>query len=345
MTKPILLTLGDPSGIGPELALMLWAERSTNGVKPFVFLANHDFIKARAERLNLTIPTTSWEPGNPVDASDLFRDALPVLTVADTIHDQPGEAHPENGKAVVKAIENAVTLIKQDIAGAVVTNPINKKALYDVGFDYPGHTEFLGDLAGQWGNGPYQPVMMLAGPELRTVPATVHIPLYEVPGKLNTEELEKLIFLTHEGLKSRFGMSEPRLVVTGLNPHAGEEGTMGHEDDAIIRPAIERTAERGILVTGPHPADTLFHAARRETYDAAIAMYHDQALLPVKTLAFDETVNVTLGLPFIRTSPDHGTAFDIAGQGIARPNSLLAAINMAHDMVAINSAQKRGTNT
>lgn len=343
--SPILLvTLGEPGGIGPELVLDIWQNRKLNATPPFVFLANQFFIEKRAAALGINVPTIDW--GAAPETKPLgqaFENALPIINLDHAIHDDIGIADPKNGHAVIGAIETAVHMIHAGSASAMITAPINKKSLYEAGFKHPGHTEFLGKLSNQWAGGPFRPVMMLAGPELRTVPATLHIPLKDVPKALDGDELIDLIDITNRELKHRFGIKRPRIVVTGLNPHAGEEGSMGFEDDAIIRPAIESAILQGILVSGPHPADTLFYRERRETYDVAIAMYHDQALLPVKTIAFDETVNVTLGLPFIRTSPDHGTALDIAGQGIARPNSMLAALKMADKMA--RNVTERAINT
>ena len=332
LNKPILLTIGEPAGIGPELAIKLWAERNTQPVPPFVLLTDPSFIERRARLLGAEVIVKQWDENwSASDLQDAFSKALIYHPLKNSIEDAPTQLRAQNSPAVIEAIETAVSLIKQGKASAVVTNPINKNALYEAGFKYPGHTEFLGALAKQWG-GTYRPVMMLAGPELRTVPATLHIPLKDVPEALNTQELTELMMITARELQERFAIPSPRIAVTGLNPHAGEEGTMGSEDRDIILPAIQAAREAGLTITGPHPADTLFYAQKRKTYDAVIAMYHDQALLPVKTIAFDETVNVTLGLPFIRTSPDHGTAMDIAGRGIARPDSLLAALKMAREM-------------
>ncbi|MBA4782337.1 MAG: 4-hydroxythreonine-4-phosphate dehydrogenase PdxA [Rhizobiales bacterium] len=335
---PMLVSMGEPGGIGPELILKIWSERKTNHTPPFVFVGRSDFMQARARLLGLAVPCAPWPQVADQAASNtslpaLFDRALPVLEINETVSDRPGIADPANGRAVIAAIDRAVDALWARTASALITCPINKKSLYDAGFAHPGHTEYLADRAMAWPGGPFTPVMMLAGPDLRTVPATLHIPLREVPSRLTAAGLLECIVITERELKTRFAIAAPRIVVTGLNPHAGEEGSMGHEDAAIIRPAIEAARRRGLDVSGPHPADTLFYREKRATYDAAIAMYHDQALLPVKTLAFDETVNVTLGLPFIRTSPDHGTALDIAGKGIARPDSLLAALQMADAMV------------
>ena len=340
LTKPILLTIGEPAGVGPELALKLWTERDELSVPPFVLLTDPTFIESRAHLLGMPVPLRQWnENWSVADMQEAFSSALLYHPLNNSIEDAPSQLLAQNSPAVIEAIETAVGLIQQGRASAIVTSPINKNALYEAGFKHPGHTEFLGELAKQWG-GTYRPVMMLAGPELRTVPATLHIPLKDVPDALDAHELTELMMITARELKDRFAIPSPRIAVTGLNPHAGEEGTMGNEDNDIILPAINAAQGAGITVTGPHPADTLFYAQKRETYDVVIAMYHDQALLPVKTIAFDETVNVTLGLPFIRTSPDHGTALDIAGKGIARPDSLLAALKMAREMAEHTAKSK-----
>ena len=332
LNKPILLTIGEPAGIGPELAIKLWAEQNNHSVPPFVLMTDPVFIESRAHLLGTDITVQQWnENWSASKLKQAFSETLLFYPLQHSIEDAPTQLRAQNSPAVIEAIETAVGLVQQGRASAVVTNPINKNALYEAGFKHPGHTEFLGELAKQWG-GTYRPVMMLAGPELRTVPATLHIPLKDVPDALDAQELTELMVITAGELKDRFAIPSPRIAVTGLNPHAGEEGTMGSEDRDIILPAIQAAQKAGITVTGPHPADTLFYAQKRKTYDVVIAMYHDQALLPVKTIAFDETVNITLGLPFIRTSPDHGTALDIAGKGIARPDSLLAALKMACEM-------------
>jgi 4-hydroxythreonine-4-phosphate dehydrogenase len=247
---------------------------------------------------------------------------------------EAGHPDPRNGPAVVEAIRRAVADIRAGHAAAVVTNPIAKKVLYDSGFAFPGHTEFLAELAKEWTGRPVRPVMMMAGPELKVVPVTIHIALAEVPKRLDEALIVDTGRILAEDLAARFGIDHPRLAVAGLNPHAGEGGAMGDEDERIVRPAVEALRHMGIDARGPLPADTLFHPEARRSYDAALCMYHDQALIPLKTLAFDDGVNVTLGLPFIRTSPDHGTAFDIAGTGRARPNSLVAALRLAAEMTA-----------
>ena len=264
----------------------------------------------------------------PADTLGICANALPVLPVAFAAPAEPGNPDPTNAQGVISAIETAVGLVQADQASAVCTAPIHKKALIDgAGFAYPGHTEFLAALAGQ-----DDVVMMLASEQLRVVPATIHIALSEVPKQLTPKLLQRTIEITVEGLRTQFGIAQPRVAVAGLNPHAGEGGAMGREELNWISALLSDMQQDGCTITGPHPADTLFHAAARARYDAAICMYHDQALIPIKTLDFDKGVNVTLGLPFIRTSPDHGTAFDIAGKGIANPTSLIEALKLAQNM-------------
>jgi 4-hydroxythreonine-4-phosphate dehydrogenase len=242
-------------------------------------------------------------------------------------------------RLIVEAIDRAVDDVRQGKAAAMVTNPVNKLALRRGGFAYPGHTEYLGHLAERWTGEPAHPVMMIAGPDLRTVPVTIHLPLAEVPRLLNKDTIVATGRIVAAELEKRFGLPRPRIAVAGLNPHAGEHGTIGKEDDEIVRPAVEMLQSLGIDAIGPLPADTMFHAAARASYDAALCMYHDQALIPAKTLAFDEAVNVTLGLPFVRTSPDHGTAFDIAGSGRASPSSLMAALRLAAAMARAETSR------
>ena len=327
---PVLaLTVGDPSGVGPDLALVAWQLRRARNLPPFALIADPAMIARRAEHLGmrLTVTATEW-----AKAESVFARALPVIPLDQPLAGVPGAPDPADAPGVIAAIEHAVAGVREGKARAVVTCPIGKKTLYDAGFRYPGHTEFLGALAESFGPGPHEPVMMLAGPELRTVPVTVHIPLSEVPKRLTAERIVTVGRIVARDLAARFGIAAPRLAVAGLNPHAGEGGSMGREDIDIIAPAIATLRAEGIDASGPFPADTLFHPARRATYDAVLGMYHDQALIPVKTIAFDETVNVTLGLPFVRTSPDHGTALDIAGSGHARPDSLIAALVLADRM-------------
>lgn len=333
---PLALSVGDPSGVGPELALAAWLLREQLEIPAFYLLADPILIDARARHLGLAVPLRTVSPG---EALATFSDALPIVALTNQFIDSPGQPDSKNAAGTVEAIERAVNDTVTGLAAAVVTCPIAKKPLYDAGFGYPGHTEFLGYLAEQHTGKAARPVMMLAGPELRAVPVTIHIPLSDVPRALTTELIVETAEITARDLVSNFGIANPRLAVAGLNPHAGEGGAMGREDEDVIRPAIDQLVAKGIDARGPYPADTMFHARARETYDAAICMYHDQGLIPAKALAFDETVNVTLGLPFIRTSPDHGTAFDIAGKGIARPDSLIAALKLARQMADAKGAQ------
>jgi 4-hydroxythreonine-4-phosphate dehydrogenase len=327
--RPLALTLGDPAGIGPDITLLAWVARAREQIPPFVLIGEAKLLTARARALGLTVPIT--EISDPRAAASLFADALPVLPLKVEGTVVPGRPNQAAMPAVKQAIESAVRLVQQGAARAVVTNPISKAALYGAGFAFPGHTEYLAALAAAKGK-PLHPVMMLASPKLKVVPVTIHVPLKDVPLLLTKDLILATIEITASGLERYFGLRRPRLAVTGLNPHAGEEGNLGREEIEIISPAIEAARAKGLDVTGPHPADTLFHASARATYDAAICMYHDQALVPFKTLAFEEGVNVTLGLPFVRTSPDHGTAFGIAGTGRANPRSLIEALKLAAAM-------------
>jgi 4-hydroxythreonine-4-phosphate dehydrogenase len=333
-TGPLALTMGDPAGIGPDITLMAWLRRDAERLPPFAFLGDAELLESRARLLGIAAPIAAV--GAPEEAAQAFAAALPVLACPLPVDIRPGEPSSAAAAAVTQAIEQAVALTLAGRTAAVVTNPIAKHVLAKARFPHPGHTEFLGALARAQGLSA-TPVMMLCGAGLRIVPVTIHIPLADVPAALTTELIVQTVRTAVAGLRHYFGIAAPRLALTGLNPHAGENGMLGHEDQAVIVPAIEALAREGLTVTGPHPADTLFHARAREGYDAALAMYHDQALIPLKTLAFDEGVNVTLGLPFIRTSPDHGTAFDIAGTGKARPDSLIAALRLA-DAMAVQAA-------
>jgi 4-hydroxythreonine-4-phosphate dehydrogenase len=334
-SAPLALTAGDPSGIGPELALAAWRSRAQVGIPPFYLLTDPAFISARARHLGFDIPVVET---TPEAASAVFADALPVVPLASRFTDSPGLPVSGNAAAIIGSIDRAVADVFSGVAAALVTCPIAKKPLYDAGFNFPGHTEYLAHLAGQKIGQEITPVMLLAGPELRTVPVTIHIALAAVPATLTTEMILRTARITAQDLRSRFGIVAPRLAIAGLNPHAGEGGSMGKEDEMIVKPAVKALRAEGIDAFGPLPADTLFHARARAGYDVAICMYHDQALIPAKALAFDEAVNVTLGLPFIRTSPDHGTAFDIAGKGIARPDSLIAALKLARQLADTRDA-------
>lgn len=323
---PLAVTSGEPAGIGPDVTLQCWAERGLMALPPFYVRTDPDLLRSRAARLGLDVPIIEVAPD---DACEAFSGALPVVSAGQSVADLPGEPDSSTAGAVIASIDACVTDVREGRAAAVVTNPIAKKTLYDAGFRHPGHTEYLGVLAAQFGAGPHTPVMLLAGPELMVVPVTVHIPLSAVPATLTADLILETARIVDRDFRKRFGLSKPRIAVAGLNPHAGEGGSMGREDIDVIAPALEQLRNEGLDVSGPWPADTLFHPEARKTYDCVLGMYHDQVLIPVKTIAFDDTVNVTLGLPFVRTSPDHGTAFDIAGTGKARPQSLAAALRMA----------------
>ncbi|MFS4579965.1 4-hydroxythreonine-4-phosphate dehydrogenase PdxA [Phaeobacter sp. C3_T13_0] len=314
---PIALSCGEPAGIGPELAVKAW--QKLGATCPFLWLGDPRHLPSG----------TNWqEVASAADAIDVSATALPVLPVGFAAPAVPGQLDPRNAAGVISAIETGVALVQSGQASALCTAPIHKKALIDgAGFSYPGHTEFLANLGDL-----DDVVMMLASPELRVVPATIHIALSEVPAKLTPDGLRATIEITAQGLRKQFGIAHPRIAVAGLNPHAGEDGAMGQEELDWIRGLIADMQNSAYTLTGPHPADTLFHAAARARYDVAVCMYHDQALIPIKTLDFDRGVNVTLGLPFIRTSPDHGTACDIAGQDIANPSSLIEALLLAQSM-------------
>jgi 4-hydroxythreonine-4-phosphate dehydrogenase len=322
MIRPVALTLGDPSGIGGEIALKGWA--ALRDRLPFFLIGDAPHVAGIAARLGLSVR----EIAAPEEAAAAMTDGLPVLAHPLPRPALPGRPDVANAAAVVAIIARGVELARCGAALALCTNPINKKALQDgAGFAFPGHTEFLAHLSGA-----ALPVMMLAAPGLRVVPTTIHIPLAEVSRALTPELLEATLRVTHAGLVADFGLVAPRIAVAGLNPHAGEGGAMGREEIAVIAPVVARLAAEGLAVTGPHSADTLFHPAARARYDAAVCMYHDQALIPIKTLDFDGGVNVTLGLDFVRTSPDHGTAYDIAGAGRANPASLIAALELGRTM-------------
>lgn len=326
----LALTQGDPAGIGPELALMAWKRRAQAALPAFACIADPDHLQKLSQQLGLEVAVASCDWA---DAEALFTRALPVIALENRVPATPGHPDGKTAPGTIEAIDRAVTAVREGRAAALVTNPIAKSVLYAAGFAYPGHTEYLAHLAADGGSEPH-PVMMLWCDELAVVPVTIHIPLAAVPAALTTELIVETGRIVAAELTSRFGIASPRLALSGLNPHAGEGGALGKEDAAVVAPAIERLKALGIDARGPYPADTMFHARARAGYDAALAMYHDQALIPIKTIAFDEGVNVTLGLPFIRTSPDHGTAFDIAGQGIAKPDSLCAALRLAARMAA-----------
>jgi 4-hydroxythreonine-4-phosphate dehydrogenase len=324
--QPLALTLGEPAGIGPDLALAVWRRRAELGVPPFYLVADADFIGRRAERLGLDVAIATVTPRA---AAATFPSALPVVAIGVAASAEPGRPDRSSAPAAVASIRRAVADVMAGSAAAVVTNPVAKNVLYNWGFAEPGHTEFLAKLVEEATGKSLRPVMMLWSPELAVVPVTIHLPLKEIFQQLSVELVVDTGRIVARDLVTRFGLAHPRLAIAGLNPHAGEEGTLGEEDGVIVAPAVARLVAEGIDARGPLPADSLFHAQARASYDVALCMYHDQALIPIKTLAFDHAVNVTLGLPFVRTSPDHGTAFDIAGTGRADPTSLVAALQLA----------------
>src|SRR3984893_2733842 len=330
MVSPLALTLGEPAGIGPDIAIKAWLSRNELKLPAFYLLGERDFTAKRAKILGLNIELACVGAEQAVAA---FASALPIVATGRVATAQPGQPDETSAEAALAPIRRAVADVVRAQASAVVTNPIAKSVLYRAGFRHPGHTEFLAELAAAGGPAP-QPVMMLWSPALVVVPVTIHLSLRDAIAQLSSELIVTTARIVVADLKTRFGIASPRLAVSGLNPHAGEDGSLGTEDRSIVAPAVEILRGEGIEIRGPLPADTMFHDAARKTYDCAICMYHDQALIPVKTLAFDEAVNVTLGLPFIPTSPDHGTAFDIAGTGKADPSSLIAALRLAARIAA-----------
>ena len=339
MTKPLLITMGDPAGIGGEITLKaLLSSTLDTGAHPLVAVDDPQRLKHVAATLGLDVAVV------PLQISDGLPD-IPAVAATDkpclfvwplpmAVNATLGEPSVKHADAITTSIDRATAAVLAGDAAGMITNPIAKDVLLQAGFRYPGHTEYLGYLAQTAGYSVKRAVMMLAGPSLRTVPVTVHIPLANVPLILRQDSVIETVQIVDHDLRTKFGIENPRIAISGLNPHAGENGLMGGEEEREIIPAITLLKAKGVNVTGPHPADTLFEATKRTHYDVAVCMYHDQALIPVKTLDMDNTVNLTLGLPFIRTSPDHGTAFDIAGKGLARPNSLIAAINMAAAMAS-----------
>lgn len=326
---PLALSQGDPAGIGPDIALQAFAKRAALGLPAFVYIGDPEVLRVRARQLDIDVSIVETDIEGAVAR---FADSLPVLPIATGSDVLAGKPHVANARGTIAAIETAVDLTLKGKTRAVVTNPIAKSVLYEAGFGFPGHTEFLADLATRATGQAVKPVMMLAGPKLRAVPVTIHIPIRDVPGALTEDAIVETCEIVAADLVRRFGLSHPRLAVAGLNPHAGEGGAIGSEDGDLILPAVRRLRDAGVDAFGPLPADTMFHDEARTRYDVAICMYHDQALIPAKALGFDDSVNVTLGLPFIRTSPDHGTAFGLAGTGLAREQSLVAALKMADAM-------------
>ena len=329
--------MGDPAGIGPDIILLANA-RATGPTPPVVVFADPEILNERAQALGIdvNIHVIDTQSSDPADAPPASLAVAP-LTCPQTV--VAGTPDQKNGPAVIASIERATQAVVNGTCAALVTAPISKATVYESGFAYPGHTEFLAALASRhYTPHTYTSVMMIASDVLRVVPLTIHIPLASVPSAINSELLTTTITIVHDALRQDFAIATPRIAVAGLNPHAGEAGTLGREEQKIITPILETMRRKGFAISGPHSADTLFHEAARRSYDAVIAMYHDQALIPIKTLAFDTGVNVTLGLPFVRTSPDHGTAFDIAATGRANPSSYTAALNMAHHLATNRKA-------
>jgi 4-hydroxythreonine-4-phosphate dehydrogenase len=328
---PIALSMGEPAGIGPEITLKAWLERKAENLPAFFAVGAPSLYRDLAAALDLDV--TVAEIASPADAAPAFARALPVLPIPLTAKVEAGKLAPANAPAVMRAIDIACDFALSGAASAIVTNPIHKRALYEAGLEVPGHTEYL---AGRTGGA--TPVMMLSCPGLRVVPVTVHNALKAVPALLTTAMIVEKGAILARALKRDFGIARPHVAVAGLNPHAGEEGHIGREEIDVIAPALDAIRAEGAEVTGPLPPDTMFHAAARARYDAALCMYHDQALIPLKTIDFERGVNTTLGLPIVRTSPDHGTALDIAGRGVAHPGSLIEAIRLAHEIARHRAA-------
>jgi 4-hydroxythreonine-4-phosphate dehydrogenase len=332
VARPLAVSLGDPAGVGPELICEAWARREAERLPPFFVCGGAGLLREAAAQRGVHLQLAPIASSR--DAAERFAGALPVLGEADAAY-RPGEPDETGARLALASLEAGAALVVAGEAAALVTGPISKDRLAGIGFAFPGQTEFVAaacDAAAE------NAVMMLAGPQLRTVPMTVHCALAEVPGRLAVELIVKRSRIVDRALKQDLGIAAPRLAICGLNPHAGESGRMGREEMEIIAPAIAALRAEGIDATGPHPADTLFAPHLRGTYDVAIAMYHDQALIPLKALDFDQGVNVTLGLPIVRTSPDHGTAFGIAGKGVADPGAMIAATRMAGEIAARRAA-------
>lgn len=330
-TSPLAITMGEPAGVGPDIVLTLYARRAELGLPSFGLYAPLALIQKRAERLGLKFPIKSVLPDYVGEA---FDDTLPVVSLEGTVADNPGVPVPDTAKVVIESIDRAVADVRAGSMRALVTAPIQKSVLYGAGFTHQGHTDYLSELCKD-GNASPRGVMMVVGAGMRVVPVTVHVPLEEVPWRLTTNLIVTTCRTLHEALKRRFAIDEPRIALTGLNPHAGESGSMGDQERTVIKPAISMLAEGGIVVEGPLPADTAFAPEMRKKFDVIVAMYHDQALIAIKTLAFDEAVNVTLGLPIVRTSPDHGTALELAGTGKASIKSFENAVRLADELARV----------
>ena len=325
MTAPLILTSGEPAGVAPEITAAAWQALRADPSAAFALLGDAAYWRARNPGLPIV------DIASPAEAQAVFAGALPILHRPLASHPRPGSIAPDTAPQVIAAIDEAVAMAFSGAISGIVTNPIQKDALYGAGFRHQGHTDYLAHLSARHGKA-VQEVMMLVAEDLRAIPVTVHIPLKDVPAQLTREAILSQAHVTARDLTRYFGIERPRLAFTGLNPHAGENGAMGREEIDVIRPALETLRAEGFNVIGPLSADTAFHAEARAGYDAILCMYHDQALIPVKTLDFHGGINVSLGLPFIRTSPDHGTALGIAGKGIANPKSLIAAIRLAAQM-------------
>jgi len=323
--KPLAVTMGEPAGISSEILAKAWCARANYDISPFYYISDVEQFESATKSLPQSIPTVQIT--KPAEACEVFGEALPIFQTELPSPAQPGTPQAAHGASILKSIERAVQHCVDGDAGGMVTNPIQKSSMYEAGFGHPGHTEFLAELCGGM-----MPVMMLACPGLRTVPVTIHLSLQNAIKSLSTELIIETCRITAKDLTNRFSIATPRLAVTGLNPHAGEAGELGEEEIRIIIPAIKILRSEGIEVMGPFAADSLFHESARESYDVAICMYHDQALIPIKTIGFDQGVNITLGLPIVRTSPDHGTALDLAGTGQARADSLIHALELASQM-------------
>jgi len=322
--KPLAVSIGDPAGIGPEILAAAWAARRHENLPSFFAIGDRRALEAVWDGPIVTL-------ADPEDAAAAFEAGIPLVQVDDPGEIIPGDPNLAGARCALDSLEIAVGLARNGFAGGIVTGPVSKAQLYAIGFNYPGQTEFVAERCGIAAN---NAVMMLAGPTLRTVPITVHAPLADVPRLLTTELIVAKARITARALIRDYGIAQPRLAFAGLNPHAGESGTLGREDMDIIRPAVELLKGEDMIVHGPLAADSMFHGDARRNYDAALCMYHDQALIPLKTLHFDDGVNVTLGLPIVRTSPDHGTAFGIAGKGVANPRAMIEAIRMAGQCAA-----------
>ena len=328
---PLAVTMGEPAGIGSDLILKLYSERDEHQLPPFIVVGSMAFLAARARRLGLNI---NFAQTTSAKAAADFPVALPVLHIEGLVPDKPGETSPLSGKVVIESISRAVTETLNGACRAIITAPIHKAALYGAGFKYPGHTEYLAALCTSANAPAPLPVMMLAHEGLRVVPLTLHVPIRDVPSLIRPKLIRDTVLVVEHDLRSRFGIEEPKLAITGLNPHAGESGSIGTEDRDIILQTVIDLQHNGTRIDGPFAADSIFYLPNWRKYDVVIAMYHDQALIPIKTVAFEEAVNVTLGLPIVRTSPDHGTAFDLAGTGNGSTTSFLAAIRLADRLTA-----------